>query len=144
MRPCCFSIAKLSQVNQLLRRGKRMVVVVGGIVECPCCFSIASFCQVNQLLRRGKRKVVVGGRAFVCVPVASQFKCRAFSDEPAAPAREAKGGGGGKGICVCPCCSIAKFCQVNQLLRRGKQKVVVGARAFVCVPVASQLKTSVR
>ena len=68
------SNAELFQMDQLLWHGKRMVVVVGGIVECPCCFSIASFCQVNQLLRRGKRKVVVEGRAFVCVPVASQLQ----------------------------------------------------------------------
>ena len=68
------SNAELFQMNQLLWRGKRMVVVVGGILEHPCCFSIAKLRQVNQLLRRGKRKVVVGGRAFVCVPVASQLK----------------------------------------------------------------------
>jgi len=49
------------------------------------------------------------------------------------------------GILEHPCCfSIAKLSQVNQLLRRGKRKVVVEGRAFVCVPVASQLQSSVR
>jgi len=39
--------------------------------------------------------------------------------------------------------SNAELFQMNQLLRRGKRKVVVGGRAFVCVPVA-QLQNSVR
>jgi len=34
------SNAELFQMDQLLWHGKRMVVVVGGILECPCCFSI--------------------------------------------------------------------------------------------------------
>ena len=70
------------------------------------------------------------------------LNCKLLSGEPAAPARQAKGGGGGEGICVCPCCfSIENLSQMNQLLWRGKRKVVGGdIRGTSCLQFSCKLK----